>query len=91
MAAEVERKVKMKEKYNYTKKMEEIFKCLNSVKKARTHANVCCGKERKLHDTLRKAYLTELKVDLMILNSLLNEWSYDGCKIERDEDEQLDT
>lgn len=91
MAAEVERKVKMKEKYNYTKKMEEIFKCLNSVKKARTHANVCCGKERKLHDTLRKAYLTELKVDLMILNLLLNEWSYDGCKIERDEDEQIDT
>lgn len=83
--------MKMKEKYNYTKKMEEIFKYLNSVKKARTHANVCCGKERKLHDTLRKAYLTELKVDLMILNSLLNEWSYDGCKIERDEDEQIDT
>lgn len=83
--------MKMKEKYNYTKKMEEIFKCLNSVKKARTHANVCCGKERKPHDTLRKAYLTELKVDLMILNSLLNEWSYDGCKIERDEDEQIDT
>lgn len=83
--------MKMKEKYNYTKKMEEIFKCLNSVKKARTHANVCCVKERKLHDTLRKAYLTELKVDLMILNSLLNEWSYDGCKIERDEDEQIDT
>lgn len=83
--------MKMKEKYNYTKKMEEIFKCLNSVKKARTHANVCWGKERKLHDTLRKAYLTELKVDLMILNSLLNEWSYDGCKIERDEDEQIDT
>ena len=91
MAAEVERKVKMKEKYNYTKKMEEIFKCLNSVKKSRTHANVCCGKERKLHDTLRKAYLTELKVDRMILNSLLNEWSYYGCKIERDEDEQIDT
>ena len=83
--------MKMKEKYNYTKKMEESFKCLNSVKEARTHANVCCGKERKLHDTLRKAYLIELKVDLMILNSLLNEWSYDGCKIERDEDEQIDT
>lgn len=49
------------------------------------------AEERKLHDTLRKAYLTELKVDLMILNSLLNEWSYDGCKIERDEDEQIDT
>lgn len=81
----------MKEKYNYTKRMEEIFKCLNSVKKARTHANVCCGKERKLHDTLRKAYLTELKVNLMILNSLLNKWSYDGCKIERDEHEQIDT
>lgn len=57
----------------------------------RRECNRCCGKERKLHDTLRKAYLTELKVDLMILNSLLNEWSYDGCKIERDEDEQIDT
>ena len=91
MVAEVERKVKMKEKYNYTKKMEEILKCLNSIKKTRTYANICCGKERKLHDTLRKAYLTTLKADLVILNSLLNEWSYDGYKIERDEDEQIDT
>lgn len=83
--------MKMKEKYNYTKKMKEILKCLNSIKKTRTYANTCCGMERKYHDTLRKAYLTALKADLMFLNSLLNEWSYDGFKIERDEDEQIDT
>lgn len=60
--------------YNYSSELKEIFKDLRSLSKSRKYDKLYKDAPEHHKETLRKAYLTALKGDLLILRSSLGMW-----------------
>lgn len=74
-------------KYDFTPQLQRVFKALRNMKKSNAYRScyTMATNDREAQ-ILRKAYLTSLQGDLMLLYSALEDWIDAGARMEESDD-----
>ena len=73
-------------KYQYSDELKRVLEALRAVKKSYSYRNLADKALNPEHaSTLRRAYLTAMRTDLLKLHGALDEWVTRGAKMEETE------
>lgn len=70
-------------KYQYSPELKNVLQAFRDVKKSYSYRDLADGApDAKIASTLRRAYLSSLKSDLLVLYSTLDVWINSGAQME---------